>query len=70
MSPSSVYWRIDPHPSCAARERGSGDLGRAAQASLVCKYFTGRNVIVKVFWYAPNTSWVEMSVPSSLARGE
>lgn len=31
-----------------------GDLGRASQAQLVCRYFTGRNITTNVLWYSPN----------------
>ncbi len=31
-----------------------GDLGAAQQASLVCRYFTGRSVLTSVFWYSPD----------------
>lgn len=29
-----------------------GDLGKSAQASLACRYFTGRALKVQVFWYS------------------
>lgn len=31
-----------------------GNVGKAGQASLVCKYFTGRSTVMRVFWYSPN----------------
>lgn len=31
-----------------------GDLGQAKQASLVCRYFTGKGMTQSVFWYSPN----------------
>jgi hypothetical protein len=31
-----------------------GNLGSAQQASLVCKYFTGRSVRISVLWYSSN----------------
>ncbi len=31
-----------------------GNLGENKQASLACRYFTGRSVITSVFWYSPN----------------
>ncbi len=33
---------------------GFGDLGANGQASLVCRYFTGRAVLPTVFWHSPN----------------
>lgn len=31
-----------------------GDLGAAQQASLVCRYYTGRSVLTSVHWYSSN----------------
>lgn len=31
-----------------------GDLGKEGQASLVCRYFTGRSVRTHAYWYSPN----------------
>jgi hypothetical protein len=31
-----------------------GNLGENKQASLVCRYFTGRSIITSVFWYSSN----------------
>ena len=31
-----------------------GNLGDNKQASLACKYFSGRSILTKVFWYSPN----------------
>ena len=31
-----------------------GNLGDSKQASLACKYFSGRSILTKVFWYSPN----------------
>jgi hypothetical protein len=42
---------------------GWGDLGKSAQASLVCRYFTGRSVITSVFWYSPNNILGKDSCP-------
>ena len=33
---------------------GYGDLGKSSQSSLVCKYFTGRSTISKVYWFSPS----------------
>ena len=32
---------------------GYGDLGKNEQATLACRYFTGRSVKTRVFWYSP-----------------
>lgn len=29
-----------------------GNLGEAQQPSLVCRYFTGRSILISVFWYS------------------
>ena len=31
-----------------------GDLGSNKQASLVCRYFTGRSILTTVFWFSSN----------------
>lgn len=31
-----------------------GDLGKNSQATLVCRYWTGRSVVTRVLWYSPN----------------
>ncbi len=31
-----------------------GDLGKAQQTQLVCRYFTGRSIKLSVYWYSPN----------------
>ena len=40
-----------------------GDLGAAAQASLVCQYFTGRGVQTRVLWYSPSNVFGRDSCP-------
>jgi len=42
---------------------GFGDVGANAQASLVCRYFTGRSVLPTVFWYSPNNFMGRDSCP-------
>jgi hypothetical protein len=31
-----------------------GELGKAGQSQLVGRYFNGRKIITRVFWYSPN----------------
>lgn len=31
-----------------------GNLGAASAPSLVCRYFTGRRTVTRVFWYSEN----------------
>lgn len=42
---------------------GYGNLGANKQASLVCKYFNGRKLMQKVFWYSPNNFMGRDSCP-------
>jgi len=36
---------------------GYSNLGDSKQASLVCKYFTGRKFYTAVFWYSPDNTF-------------
>lgn len=40
-----------------------GNLGKSTQSSLVCYYFTGRNVLQKVYWYSSNNVMGRDSCP-------
>lgn len=42
------------HPGASYIVADYGDLGKNDQASLVCRYFTGRSVTTKVLWYSSN----------------
>ncbi len=42
------------HPGETYAVEGYGNVGAATQASLVCRYFTGRSFQTSVFWYSPN----------------
>jgi len=42
---------------------GYGDLSSNKAASLVCRYFTGRSVLSRVYWYAPNNFMGRDSCP-------
>lgn len=42
---------------------GYGNVGAAAQASLVCRYFTGRGIQATVFWYSLNNIFGRDSCP-------
>jgi len=44
--------RVQPGVSYVLPEYG--DVGKNAQASLVCRYFTGRGVATSVLWYSSN----------------
>ena len=43
-----------------------GDLGRHKQATLHCKYFTGRKRVNRVYWYSPNKQYGRDSCPAIL----
>jgi hypothetical protein len=40
-----------------------GDLGSSKQASLYCRYFNGRQVLTRVFWFSPNNILGKDSCP-------
>lgn len=33
---------------------GWGNIGESTQASIVCNYFNGHQILSEVFWYSPN----------------
>jgi hypothetical protein len=45
-----------------------GNLGDSKQASLACKYFSGRSILTKVFWYSPNNILGKDECPFILDR--
>ena len=40
-----------------------GDLGAAQQASLVCRYFTGRSLLTSVLWFSPDNILGKVQCP-------
>jgi hypothetical protein len=44
--------KVNPGDHYVVEEHG--DLGASTSATLVCRYFTGRSVLVSVFWYSSN----------------
>lgn len=44
--------KVNPGEHYVVEEHG--DLGASKNATLVCRYFTGRSVLVSVFWYSSN----------------
>jgi hypothetical protein len=40
------------HPGASYVVEGHGDLGAAGQATLVCRYFNGRQLLMRVLWYS------------------
>jgi hypothetical protein len=40
-----------------------GDLGKSDQGSLVCRYFTGRSILTRVFWHSHNDSFGKDQCP-------
>ena len=40
-----------------------GDLGKSNQSALVGRYFNGRGIITKVFWYSSNNIFGRDSCP-------
>ena len=44
--------RVNPGEHYVVPEHG--DLGASSHATLVCHYFTGRSVVLSVFWHSSN----------------
>jgi hypothetical protein len=40
-----------------------GDLGKSDQGSLVCRYFTGRSILTRVFWYSSDNGFGKDQCP-------
>lgn len=53
--------KVEPGRSYVVEDYG--DLGKNTQASLVCRYFTGRGFKTTVFWYAPGGFFGRDSCP-------
>jgi hypothetical protein len=49
-----LVWETKVSPGETYVIAGHGNVGDGKQASLVCRYFTGRSVVVRVYWYSPN----------------
>jgi len=58
--------KVKPGDSYSAPDYGN--LGESKSASLVCKYFTGRSVLTRVFWYSPNNLMGKDECPFTLDR--
>lgn len=59
--------RVEPGETYSVAEYG--DLGKSSQASLYCRYFTGRDVLERVFWYSPNNMFGRDSCPFLASEG-
>ena len=60
--------RVDPGQVFIVKDYGN--LGDNNQSSLVCRYFTGRGTVVKVFWYSPNNLFGKDDCPFLLPPAE
>jgi hypothetical protein len=49
-----LVWETKVTPGDTYVVEGHGDLGKSKQPSLVCRYFTGVDVITKVIAYQPS----------------
>jgi len=49
-----LVWETKVTPGDSYVVEGHGDLGKSQQPSLVCRYFTGVDVITKVVPYQPS----------------
>lgn len=50
-----LVWETKVVPGERYEVPGVGDVGKSAHASLVCRYFTGRSLAIKVVAYRPET---------------
>ncbi|WP_173043558.1 hypothetical protein [Bosea sp. ANAM02] len=46
-----------------------GDLGSAQQSQLACRYWTGRGISLRVFWYSANGIMAATNAPFSTPAG-
>jgi hypothetical protein len=49
-----LIWETTVRPGQALAVSGWGDVDGGATGSLVCRYFTGRSVVTRVFTFAAN----------------
>ena len=47
-----------------------GDLGKSDQGSLVCRYFTGRSVLTRVFWHSSDSIFGKDQCPFILKENQ
>jgi hypothetical protein len=50
-----LLWETKVTPGDTYVVEGHGDLGKSKQPSLVCRYFTGVDVVTKVMAYQPSS---------------
>lgn len=58
-----LIWQTKVEPGQSYYAAEYGDLGRDGQASLVGRYFNGRGIITRVFWYSSNNMLGRDSCP-------
>ena len=58
-----LVYEVKVKPGDTYGVEGYGDLGKSSQGSLVCRYFTGRSLLIRVFWYDPNNSFGKDQCP-------
>lgn len=49
-----LLWETKVTPGDTYVVQGHGDLGKSKQPSLVCRYFTGVDVVTKIIPYQPS----------------
>lgn len=49
-----LVWETRVEPGQRYMTDDWGDLGNAEQATLACRYFTGRAIKLRAMWYSPN----------------
>jgi hypothetical protein len=58
-----LVYEVKVNPGEAYGVDGYGDLGKSSQGSLVCRYFTGRSILTRVFWYSSDNGFGKDQCP-------
>lgn len=58
-----LIWEDKVNPGQKYFVEDYGDLGNAGQSQLVGKYFNGRKIVTRVFWYSANNFFGRDSCP-------
>lgn len=59
----------EQHPSDDAQVSGP-DYGQLGSEALVCRYFNGRGIVLRVFWYSSNNMMGRDACPFLLGKDE
>jgi hypothetical protein len=65
-----LVWETKVRPGEHYVVQEHGDLGKSGQASLACRYWTGRSVTTTVLWYSSNNILGRDQCPFFVKVGE